>query len=228
MRLLILLIVMLCHLPAALCAESLEGVLARMDEAAASFSGVKTKVEKTTYTAVINDSGVETGIMWMSRSASRSKDVRVRIAFTQPDERTLTFHGRKAEIYYPKIKTVHEYDLGKHRALIEQFLLLGFGTTGKKLAKEFQLRLGGEATVAGKKTTRLELTPKSRKARETLTKVELWIADQGGYPVQQKFHWPSEDTSTITYSDIELNPELSDKDVTLQLPAGVKREFPQR
>jgi hypothetical protein len=32
----------------------------------------------------------------------------------------------------------------------------------------------------------------------------------------------------ITYSDVKWNPSLTDEAVTLKLPKGVKREFPQR
>ena len=34
-----------------------------------------------------------------------------------------------SQIYYPKSNTVEEYDLGKERAMIDQFLLLGFGSS---------------------------------------------------------------------------------------------------
>ena len=58
--------------------------------------------------------------------------------------------------------------------------------------------------------------------------MELWIAKDGAYPVQQKFFAPSDDTTTISFSNIELNPSLPDKELALSLPANVKREFPQR
>ena len=206
-----------CCLPALLSAESLTELLSRMDAAAASYRGVSARVEKLSYTAIIDDNSLEVGTMWMMRSGAR--DARVRIEFTEPDPRSVAFHGRKAEIYYPKINTVHEYDLGSQRALVEQFLLLGFGTPGKSLAKDYELRLAGEERVAEVQTTRLELMPRSRKTREHLAKVELWIANPGGYPVRQKFYWPSRDHTTITYTEVQWN---------LDLPKGVTREFPQK
>ena len=107
-------------------------------------------------------------------------------------------------------------------------MLLGFGTSGKNLAKDYQLKLIGSPKVNEQLTDQLELTPKSNKTSEYLTKVELWLTHPGGYPIRQKFYWPSENTTTITYTQINLNPKLSDKDVTLQLPADVQREFPQK
>jgi outer membrane lipoprotein-sorting protein len=74
----------------------------------------------------------------------------------------------------------------------------------------------------------LELVPKSKKALEQLTKVELWVADPGGYPVQQKLYWPSGDTTTTSYTDIKVNPDLTDADLSLKLPSDAKREYPQK
>ena len=208
----------------------LSQVLAAMDAASRKIFAVKARITKASYTAVIDDTSVEKGTMWMARERKgRGKaKVRMRIEFTEPDPRSVAFAGDKAEIYYPKIKTVHEYDLGKHKALVEAFLLLGFGSSGKELAKDYEIRLAGEEEVEGVAAWKLELTPKSKKAREKIVKVELWLAKRGAYPVRQKFHAPSGDTTTITYTEVELNPKLTSADLELHLPAGVKREYPQR
>lgn len=225
-------------LPAALAAllaapaspADLDQVLAAMDDASRKIFAVKARITKASYTAVIDDTTVEKGAMWMARERKgRGKPkVRMRIEFTEPDPRSVAFAGNKAEIYYPKIKTVHEYDLGKHKALVESFLLLGFGSSGKDLAKDYEIRLAGEEEVEGTPAWKLELTPKSKKAREKIVKVELWLAKKGAYPVRQRFHAPSGDTTTITYTEVELNPKLTRADLELKLPAGVKREYPQR
>jgi outer membrane lipoprotein-sorting protein len=206
-------------------ADALKDVLTRMDTAAGSFQSVTAKIRKVAHTAVLNDDDTESGSMWMARQGN---NVRMRIEFTEPDPRSVGFQGRKAEIYYPKINTVQEYDLGKHAGLVDQFMLLGFGTRGSDLGKDYRVKLLAADDVSGMKADRLELVPKSKKALEQLTKVELWIADPGGYPVQQKFYWPSEDTTTTTYSDIKLNQSLTDADLSLKLPADAKREFPQK
>lgn len=215
-------------LPAVLPADPVKEVLAGLDAASGSFQGVKAVIERESLTAILNDVTVETGTMWMSREGDDAKSVRMRIDFEEPDEKSVAFHGKSAEIYYPKIKTVHVYDLGKHKNLVESFLLLGFGTGGKALAKDFRISWLGEEEVEGVATAKLELTPKSNKAREKLVKVVLWISRERSYPVRQKFFWPSDDTTTITYTSVELNPELSDGDLALSLPSGVKREYPQR
>ncbi len=218
---------LLVCLAAPLGAQSVADVLARMDAGAAEFTSIKADVRKESYTAVIDDTDVETGTMWMTRGG-RAGDLRVRIEFTAPDARAVAFAGDKAQIYYPKIKTVHEYDLGKNKALVESFLLLGFGTQGSELAKNYTIRYLGEEEINGTATDRLEMTPKAASAREKIDKVELWVSRKQAIPLRQKFFAAGGDTTTITYSNIEINPPLKDSDVTLQLPPGVKREYPQR
>ncbi len=214
-------------LPVLLSADPLQEVLAQMEAAAQEFTGMKAKIRKGSYTAVIDDLTEESGTLWMERKG-RGSDVVMKIDFTEPAPRAVAFSGKKGEIYYPKIKTVHEYDLGKHKSLVESFLLLGFGTSGKQLTKEYSVKYVGEEEIAGQAAHRLELIPKDRKAREKFTSIDMWVAKDGGYPVQQKFNAPSDDYTRITYTDVEINPELSPGDLALQLPADVKREFPQK
>src|ERR1700686_3990822 len=111
-------------------AETLEEVLARMDQAAPSFKGLAAQLRKVSHTAVINEDTVDTGTILLKRSHN---DMRMLVEWTEPDPKSVAVHGDRAEIYYPKIQTVEEYDMGKYRALVDQFLLIGFGTTGKEL-----------------------------------------------------------------------------------------------
>jgi len=96
------------------------------------------------------------------------------------------------------------------------------------LLKGHVLRVVGEEMVAGHKTARLELIPKSQKVLQHLTKAELWISLADGHTVQQKFYEASGDYRVATYSDVKWNENLPDSAVSLKLPQNVKREFPQR
>jgi outer membrane lipoprotein-sorting protein len=204
----------------------LETTLARIDKAAAEFRGMSADVRRVYHTAVINDDTVDSGTMNLKRIKAR--DYRMRVDLTEPDPRSLAFDGRKAELYFPKIKTVQEYDLGKHRGMVDQFLLLGFGSTAKELQAAYVLRLVGPQTVAGQSATLLELVPKSKDMLRHLSKVELWVSEATGYPVQQRFMLPGGDYQMVTYTNVKINPPLPDSAIKLQLPRGVKRETPQK
>jgi outer membrane lipoprotein-sorting protein len=201
-------------------------VLARMDQAAPGFRGMTARIDRVMHTAIINDDSADSGTIAMMRG--KGKDVRVLLDFTRPERRAIAFNSKTAEVFNPKINTVQIFDLGKQKSLVEQFLLLGFGASGKELVRAYNIRYVGEEAVGKAKASRLELTPKSDKVREHYTKIELWIASEGGHPVQQKLYEPSGNYMRMTYSDIKLNPGLEAAKLQLTLPADVKREYPQR
>ncbi len=207
-------------------AADLKQTLARIDQSASGFRSLTAKIRKTDYTAVIKESAEETGRITMRRS--RPRDLKMLAEFSAPEERAVAFDGRKVQIYYPRILTVQEYDLGKQSSLIDQFLVLGFGSTSAELLKTYDIRWTGEETVNHVKCDRLELTPKSDEARQHVRRIEIWVSVQDGITQQQKIHQPSRDFKLIAYSEIKLNPPLTDDSLRLKLPKGVKKETPQK
>jgi outer membrane lipoprotein-sorting protein len=206
--------------------DNLKATFAGLDNASRNFKTVSAKVRMLKHTAVINDDSVETGTINLKRE--RPGDVRVLIQVTQPDPKAYAIKGGKAEIYYPNAKTVQEWELGKYRGLVDQFMLLGFGSSSRELESGYNVTLVGPANVEGQSATRLALVPKSKEVRQYLTKVELWISDATSYPVQQQFYETGGEYRTVTYSDVKINPNLPKSALELQLPGGVKRERPQK
>jgi outer membrane lipoprotein-sorting protein len=111
--------------------------------------------------------------------------------------------------------------------LLDEFFLIGFGTSRADLQASYNLRLVGSDTIGGQKTDRLELIPKSKEVLQHLTRLEIWVAGNG-YPVQQKFYEPAGDYMVFTYSDMKINPELAESALKLHLPKNVKHEYPQK
>jgi outer membrane lipoprotein-sorting protein len=206
--------------------SSLSAMLARMDEAAAQFKGLQADVQKTAHTAVMNEDSVDAGTIVVKRP--KANDIRVLFDFKPPNPRQVMITGVKVDIYYPGINTVQEYNLGKSRSLVEQFMLLGFGSNSKDLESAYSIRLGGPETVAGQKATRLELIPKSQEVLAHLKKVDLWISDAMSIAVQQKLYEPGGDYLLATYTNIKLRANLPDSAVKMDLPKSVKREYPQK
>lgn len=226
MRTLTKLFVLLSMPALAAAAPGLSAVLQRMDAAARSFRNLSAQVTWVTFTAIVKDKSVETGSILVNKPKPHSAEFL--IEFTEPSPKKISFRKRQFRIYYPKLNTVQIYDLGKQGKLIDQFLVLGFGTSGKELTDNYQVQVAGEETINGQKATKLELIPKSKSAREQVNKVELWIAESGGYPLQQKVFQPSGDYREATYSDIKLNLALQPDALSLHLPAGVTTEYPGR
>jgi len=204
-------------------AGSAEEVLSKMDQAAPSFTGMSSELKELTYTKVIDDKTEESGTFQLRKARN---GLQVLIDFQKPDPRMIGFQGKKAEIYYPKINTVQEYDLAKKPDLVEQFLLVGFGTSGKELASNYTVKAVGDETIAGEKSWHLELVPKAAARREKLQKLDLWMSQTGSYPLQQRFVEPSGNYTQFTYIGVKLNPALTDAAMQLKVPKNTKREKP--
>jgi outer membrane lipoprotein-sorting protein len=205
--------------------DGLNEVLARMDKAAPGFESMAAKFKWTEYTSVIKETNESSGEIRFKRIKNK---VRGLIDYTQPDAKTVMLADKQVWIYLPKIKTAQIYDLGKQGDQLYQFLLLGFGTPSASLRKNWDVKLAGSDTVAGQKTSRLELVPKSGEARNYLSKVELWIPENGSYPLQEKLHQKSGDYILITYSGQQFNTGMPDGSLDVKLPPGTKKEYPQK
>lgn len=197
----------------------------RMDSAAASFRGMTAKIRWISYTAIIKESMEETGSIALR--SQKTKSVAARIDFEKPDRKILAFRDKKAQIYLPKINTVQEIDLGKFDNLLTQGLLIGFATPTREIRKNYAVKVVGEETVEGQKCSKLELIPTQETIKQHIAKIELWIDDSDGLPVQEKLYQPSGDYTQIVYSDMKLDA-ISDERVRLQVPSDVKREYPQK
>lgn len=200
--------------------ESLDQLLGRMDQNAATFKSMKAKLRHLSYVAVIKEGDVKTGTIGMKRS---KREAMVLVEFTAPDPKSVAVSGTKVQVYLPNMKTVEEYDFGKS---VEKYLALGFGASGKELAADYSIRELGEDTVNGQKTMRLELIPKAKEVLQQFPRIELWISEKTGYPVQQKLYQTGGDYMLVTYSDVVINPSLPDSAFKLNLPKGVKRVSP--
>lgn len=220
MRLLLPVLCLLAGVP--LNGQSVEAVLGRMDKAAPSFHAMTADVKMTTHTAIINDTNVESGTFRMQRL--KGQEVRAVLDFSgQSDARQIGFLGRIVRIYYPKLNSYQDYDLGKNTDVLNQFLLLGFGSSGKDLASSYDITDAEQEKVNGRDTNKLILVPKSAEVAKRLSKIEMWIPDDAAYPVQQQFYEPSGNFRVITYTNINLKPPIKGK-LELKLPPGVKKQ----
>ena len=203
-------------------------LLQRLDTAASHFQSMSATVTYLTHTDVIDENTTETGELLMKKVAQG--EVQGLINFTAPNQRSVTFEKRNVQIYYPKINTLQVYDLAEHGEQLDKFLMIGFGTSGSELARDYTMTvLDSEAVkgVPGVQAIHIELIPKSGEARKYVKKLELWIPEHGDpYPLREKITEPSGDSRTMTYSNLKINPTLQPDALKLKPPSGVKTEHP--
>src|SRR5215831_16286328 len=143
-------------------AETLEAVLGRMDQAAPQFKSYTAAMKRQEYNAVLDETTVSKGSMRLKRAKTGMTGV---IEFTEPDPMTVYLNGKTVERYFPKANTEEIYNVGKYAHSIDEVILIGFGTSGANLKKQYDVKLGGSDTVGGVKTSRLELVPKDSETR---------------------------------------------------------------
>jgi outer membrane lipoprotein-sorting protein len=215
-------------LPSAFADDGSHELLARMDKAASTFQAMSGKVTYVTHTDVLNEDSNESGTVVMKKVAPG--EVQGLIDFIKPDRRTVQFEKRSLQIYYPKINTVNKWDLGRHGEQLDQFIMIGFGTSGTQLARDYSVKVLPNEKGNSQQdvpTIRLELVPKAEEVREYLKKLELWIPQTGPpYPIREKISQSSGDYRLVIYSDLQINPPLKPDALQLKLPAGVKVEQP--
>jgi outer membrane lipoprotein-sorting protein len=212
--------VVLAH--SALAADDLTAVFARMDQAAPKFKGMRADMKRVRHTAVINEDSTVTGTIVVK--VPKPHEDKMLITFLQPEKKIVGIAGTSADMYLPKANEVQVCNFGKgHRAEVEQFLRLGFGSNSKELKEAYTVTFGGPETVAGEKATRIALVPKSQDVANMFQKFELWISDATGISVQQKMYEKGGNFTLATYPNMKLDPNDSDSDVKLNPPRGVTR-----
>jgi len=220
-------------LPAAV---DLQTVLRNMDATAAKFQGLEAHVAWVKYTAIVDIKDTEQGTIVARRNKNRSMDLKISFETRQTDQGQpqpynyfVSVRGTKAQVYRPRIAEVQEYDASKSKDLLDQILLLGFGTAGRFLEENYDITLQGEETAAGEDTVKLELIPKSEELSKKIPRLEMWISKSNWHPVQEKFYEVnSGDYRLHTYTGIVLNPPLKDSQFQLNLPRNVKKVNPQK
>jgi outer membrane lipoprotein-sorting protein len=184
---------------------ALDSVLGMMDRSANDFHSLSADIERLKYTEVVKDTSTESGQIYVRR------DQKLRIDFTKPDPRTILRTGDSLFIFNPKINRVEEYNLGKNRALVDQYMLLGFGTKSQNMEKSYDLKLNGEEELDHHKTYVLEMLPKSEEMRKQITRIEMWIDSASWLPIQQKFFEAgSGDYLLVKYSKMMTNLKIND------------------
>ncbi len=199
-----------------------EGVLEMMDKSARDFQTLTADVQHIKYTDVVKDTSTETGQMWMR------KDEKMRIEIQKPDPRTILRLGDALFLYNPKINRVEEYDLGKNRALVDQYVRLGFGTRSENIKKNYLVAVNGEDELGGRKAVVIELTPKSQQVRDQISKIQMWIDEASWLPIQQKFFEAgSGDYFIFRYSDVRKNLKVAESRFKQDWPKNATKIKPR-
>jgi outer membrane lipoprotein-sorting protein len=194
-------------------------ILAHMNDAAKHLRTVSADLDYTTVTALVNESDTETGKFYLRNPKSPD----ILINFEKPDPKVILFRRNRAEIYYPKANRVETHDLQQQSGLVQQFLLLGFGTDAGNLKASYDVTLTGEDDLDNQTTVLLELVPKQPQVASQLTKIQIWVSEDSWLPAQQKFFQSGGDYLVAHYKDVKVNRNLPNSTFEINVPQGAER-----
>jgi Outer membrane lipoprotein-sorting protein len=199
--------------------NALDDVLKRLDDTATKFKGLNAEIRRVSHTELVDKNDVESGSVAAKRM--RPKETSILIKMTDPETKFYWVGNGKGVEYTPKSNEAQEANFGKSKDIINQLMLLAFGSNSADLQAAYTIKLGGSDTVNGERTVRIELTPKTEEVKHYVRRCDMWINDKG-LAVQQKFETGGGDYVLTTYKNMTLAPNLPDSAVKLDLPKNVK------
>src|SRR5215471_56713 len=135
----------------------LEMTFAHMDPAAATFKGLTAEIRQVSRTEVVNVEDVQEGKITVKRF--KPGDTRILIKFSKPEEKFYAIGGGKFRSFVPKSQEAQEADLGNSKDIVNQFMLLAFGSNSNDLKAAYVIKFGGAERVSGENANRLEMVP---------------------------------------------------------------------
>jgi outer membrane lipoprotein-sorting protein len=184
-------------------------VLAQLDAAAAKFSSAQTDFAWDQYTAVVQESDVQTGTIYFERKESVTRmTAELKLDNGKPAPRTVLYNGGQVKLYEPTIKQLTIMKAGANKGQWESFLTLGFGGSGTDLVTNWKVSLQGTEKIDGVSVAKLDLVPKEQKVLDMFTHVTIWVDPTRSLSYKQVFYQPSGDKRTATYTNIRYNVPL--------------------
>jgi outer membrane lipoprotein-sorting protein len=209
----------LALLPAAVAAHGqapsaqLSAVLAQMDTASKNFTNARADISRDNYQAVVKETTTDTGAVYFLRKGNTTQmGAALLNPATKGKKSIYEYKDGMLRIFDPANDQIRIIKPESNQGQIETFLTLGFGGSGKDLARSWNITdLGPETlTDSGQpvKTEKLDLVSKDPNVSKTFTHVTIWIDPTRGVSLKQMFETPSHDRQTTTYSHIKLNTKI--------------------
>lgn len=184
----------------------LQNTLKRLDTTSATFTSAQATFHKELYNALVKDTTSQDGSVYSLRSKAGAMQMGVRLE--GPGARIVELKNGILRDYNPALKC---FDTVQASGKVDSFLTLGFGGSGKELARTWDITDAGTESIMAMKLEKLILVPKEVSIKNNITRVTLWMDLDRGVSIKQLFEFPSHDTQTALYSDIRLNKSVSTK-----------------
>jgi len=188
---------------------NLQATLHALDESSAKFVSAQATFNKDLYTKLVNDHTMQDGKIYFKRVPGGTD---AGIAIVGPGARIVEYKAGVLRDYNPGINCFDTISTTGRQGTVDTFLTLGFGGSGKDLAKAWNITdLGSETITDGSATVKVEkldLVPKEQSVKANYSHVTLWLDLDRGVSLKQEGFEPNGDTQTAIYSNVKLNQRV--------------------
>jgi outer membrane lipoprotein-sorting protein len=186
----------------------LDEVLRQMDTASLKFQSAQADFRWDLYERVVKQTTTQTGTIYFKKqNGSNVMGAKVE----SPSIKIIEFRNGVLRLFEPATDHLTTIDATKNKAQLESFLTVGFGGSGKDLAKAWTISDLGDETIDGVQTVKLDLVPKDPSVRNNCTHMTLWVDPVRGIELKQSLYMPSEDYRTAVYTNIKYNQRVDEK-----------------
>ena len=146
---------------------------------------------------------------------------RVHFIYSQPEQMEMALEGKTIWIYYPIQSQAEKYSFARNKR-ISQYLepvTAIFQKTFGQLAETYDIVYQGEESD---RLYRFRLQPKEEKTQKFLSRVNVWIDKGSGAILRFEMIEASKDRLWMEFKDLQINPPLTDEDLTIRIPPSVR------
>lgn len=199
----------------AFAADGLQTVLHKLDIASTSFKTCSADFEfDTVNTMPIYDKDVQKGVVYYKRDPKNSQAaVHVEQQNGRPVPKIILSSGGTIKLYEKKI---NQLTVLTKLSEYSQWLMLGFGASGKELEEKWDIKYLGTEKIDGITTDKLEMVAKDPKVRKAVPKLTLWMDSDRAVSVQQLFDQGQGQTRTAHYTHIKVNQSVPSDAFTIK------------
>jgi outer membrane lipoprotein-sorting protein len=186
----------------------LDEVLREMDAASLRFQTAEADFRWDLYELVVKETSTQTGTIYFKREGNKT-EMGARI--TSPALKLIEYRDGNIRIFDPSTNHLTTVFSKGNQSQMESFLTLGFGGSGKELARAWTISDLGDELINGVQTAKLDLVPKDPAVRNNCTHMTIWVDPTRGISLKQSLYMPSGDYRTAVYSNIRYNQKVDEK-----------------
>jgi len=204
--------------------SNLDTVLRQLDAASANFHSAEADFRWDVYERVVRETTSQCGVIYFERKGdatemgakvapSPTQSCAGEAAATAAGTRTLAYKAGELQLFEPGTNHLTLLHAGNNQAQYESFLTLGFGGSGRDLAKTWNITDQGTETLKdGAKdvtVTKLDLVAKDPANRNMFSHITIWVDPARGVSLKQQFFTPSGDYRTTYFNHIRYNEKIN-------------------